>query len=202
MNEKERVRKAVESYLGAEGHGVGLHDSYGVNVGANSFSDLKPETSEFILKHFNNNDTILDVGPGSGLYNIIMKDVLGFNNIDCVEVFKPHINHYKYSERYRNVYHSDIMDFKFDYYDIIIMGDILEHLSIVNAQKLLQYIMKKSKCIIVQIPYMYKQGEVYGNVYEIHKQGDLTPKNFLERYPYMKLLCNNKRTGVYYVIND
>jgi hypothetical protein len=39
------------------------------------------------------------------------------------------------------------------------------------------------------------------NVYEIHKQPDLTPEIVLERYPMLKLLYKNSKYG-YYVKDD
>jgi len=172
-----------------------------VSLGGNSYDYFKVETAEFILKHFNKTKTILDIGPGSGIYSVIFKDVLGFENIDCVEIFEPHVEYYSYKTRYRNIYISDILNFEFDFYNIIIMGDILEHLSIEESQKLIKNIKNKCEMLIIQIPYTYKQGEHYGNKYEIHKQEDLTNENFLERYPDMKLLKKNASTGVYFYKN-
>ena len=45
------------------------------------------------------------------------------------------------------------------------------------------------------------QDEVGGNVYEKHLQPDLTQSNFIDRYPYMRLLFNNELYG-YYVNYD
>ena len=55
--------------------------------------------------------------------------------------------------------------------------------------------------MIIAVPYLLKQDEVDGNIYEIHKQDDLTKKNMLERYPMLKLLHANDIYG-YYVKDD
>jgi len=74
-------------------------------------------------------------------------------------------------------------------------------LSVDNAQELLSYINNSGKKCLVAIPYQMEQGEVGGNKYETHLQSDLTENNFIERYPYMRLLFNNELYG-YYVNYD
>jgi hypothetical protein len=44
---------------------------------------------------------------------------------------------FKLNEYYRNVFLGNIMTFDFSKYDYLIMGDIIEHLKIEDAQKLL-----------------------------------------------------------------
>lgn len=166
---------------------------------AYSYSDFKEEVVSYIKDNFNPDSTILDVGAGSGTYyNYLYRD---FKNIDAVEVFEPNIINFDLKNKYRNVYNTDIKDFKYDYYDLIIFGDILEHLDIKEAQMVLKYALERCKQVIVAVPYMYKQGVEHNNVYEIHKQDDLTKENMKERYPELKLLYGNDRYG-YYVKGD
>jgi hypothetical protein len=47
------------------------------------------------------------------------------------------------------------------------------------------------------VPYLFEQGEEYGNIYEKHQQADLTPAIFLERYPMMRLLFGDENYGYY-----
>ena len=51
--------------------------------------------------------------------------------------------------------------------------------------------------MIVAIPYELEQGIEENNIYEIHKQADLTPSNVLERYPMLKELYKNELYGYY-----
>mgnify|MGYP007013977768 CR=1 FL=1 len=102
---------------------------------------------------------------------------------------------------YRNVFNTDISDFKYSYYDLIIFGDVIEHLDVNEAKKVLEYAYDRCKEMIVAVPYEYKQGIVEDNIYEVHKQDDLTDEIFKERYPYMKLLFKNDYYG-YYVKGD
>tara|TARA_R100000664_G_scaffold18071_1_gene27071 strand:- start:5494 stop:6117 length:624 start_codon:yes stop_codon:yes gene_type:complete len=143
------------------------------------------------------NIKVLDVGPGAGGYQALLDRFLNIKNIDCVEVYTPHIEYYQYEKYYSNVFNCNILDFEFDHYDLIIMGDILEHIEVKQAQKLIKKLLKKCDCLLVAVPYNYVQGPEGGNQWEEHLQPDLTPKNFVERYPDLKLVIKNKLTGLY-----
>lgn len=134
------------------------------------------------LQHLNRNTSFLDIGPGAGVYGEILKK-LNFPNSDAVEVFAPYVDRFNLRSKYRNVYICNIMDFKFENkYDIAIMGDILEHLTVTDAQMIIQRLKENVRCIIVSVPWVYKQGESEENVHEIHVQADLTPEIFFRRY--------------------
>lgn len=178
-----------------------------INRGGNSFSELKYETLILTQQLFpNKNIKILDVGPGAGVYQALLGELLGYQNIDCVEIFKDNIEYYNLKKFYKNVYNDDIVNFNFEYYDLIIMGDILEHIKPEVAIKLVENICKKCACLLVQIPYKYEQDEEYNNKWEKHEQGDLTHEIFLERYPMMSLSDRKDTffgngTGLYFYIN-
>jgi hypothetical protein len=76
------------------------------------------------------------------------------------------------------------------------MGDVLEHMTKEDAQKLLDYIYPRCKEVMIAIPYEMEQGEGYGNIYQIHHQPDLTPENFLERYPMMALKYQHRQGNI------
>lgn len=162
---------------------------------ARSYEYFKEDIKKYLIDRFDLESTILDVGAGEGTYYNLLGDY--FKNIDAVEVFKPNIDNFRLNHKYRNVYWVNIKDFKYSKYDIIIFGDIIEHLDIKDAQKVLEYALKRCKEIIVAVPYQLKQGIEEDNVYEIHKQDDLTPEIMQERYPYLKLLYSNKEYGYY-----
>jgi hypothetical protein len=89
------------------------------------------------------------------------------------------------------------LDFDISSYDYIIMGDILEHLSALDAQNLTQKIKNNQQKCLVAVPYEYEQGEYEGNPYEIHLQPDLTPSVMSNRYPLLNLLYGNHEYGYY-----
>lgn len=166
---------------------------------ATSYEFYKDGIKEYLKGKFCENATILDVGAGCGTYYNLLHDY--YKNIDAVEIFKPNIDNYELEKKYREIYNTNIKDFKYCDYDIIIFGDIIEHLTVKDAQKVLKYAYNHCVEMIVAVPYMCEQGEFAGNKYEIHKQDDLTQENMLERYPMLKLLYANDLYG-YYVKGD
>ena len=162
---------------------------------AYSYEFYKKEVKEYLINNFDKKAKILDVGAGCGTYYNLLSDY--FNYIDAVEVFKPNIDNYNLKNKYHKVYNIDIKDFKYPEYDIIIFGDIIEHLEVKEAQEVLKYAYNHCKEMIVAIPYELEQGIEENNIYEIHKQADLTPSNVLERYPMLKELYKNELYGYY-----
>ena len=160
-----------------------------------SYELYKQEVKDWICSNFDENARILDVGAGSGTYWNLLNDK--FKHIDCVEVFVPYIEQFELGKKYENVFISDIIDFKYDNYDLIIFGDIIEHLDVSEAQRVLDYAYGRCKDFIVAVPYLYEQGECYNNEHEVHKQPDLTPELVAERYPYLQLLYGDDVYGYY-----
>lgn len=150
---------------------------------------LGADVKQYLTQNFEPTSTILDVGCGHGFYIKLLKD--HFSKFDAVEVWEPYIEEYKLREMYDNVYNVNIMDFEFEYYDIIIMGDILEHLSREDAKTILNRLKDKCRELIVVVPYYLPQDEVFGNKYEIHLQPDLDDAIMAEHFPMLELINLN-----------
>lgn len=166
---------------------------------ARSYEYFKKEIKEYIKERFNKNCTILDVGAGEGTYYNLLGDF--YKNIDAIEVYKPNIKKYELEKKYREVYNINIKDAKYPKYDVIIFGDIIEHLTSKEAYTVLKTAYNNAEELIVAVPYKCKQGIVDKNKYEIHIQDDLTPELMLKRYPMLKLLYKNDIYG-YYIKNE
>lgn len=162
---------------------------------AGSYPYFKKEVAQYLKDNFPTTAKVLDVGAGCGTYYEYLKDY--FKDIEAVEVFEPNIKNFNLEQKYKKVYNINILDFKYDYYDIIIFGDILEHLETAEAQQVLDYAFDRCKELIVAVPYLYPQGIEEDNIYEIHKQDDLTNEIMLERYPKLKLLYGDWAYGYY-----
>ena len=162
---------------------------------ATSYAIYKPEITGYLKRKFNRNAKVLDVGAGEGTYYNYLHDY--FTNIEAVEVFKPNIDNFELEKKYSKVYNIDIKDFKYDFYDIIIFGDIIEHLDVNEAKKVLKYAYNRCNEMIVAVPYLNPQGIEEDNVYEIHKQDDLTDELVKERYPYLKNIYKDQNYGYY-----
>lgn len=160
-----------------------------------SYEFGKDKISAYLKSKFRKDARVLDVGAGEGTYYNYLHDY--FNNIDAVEIFKKNIKKYDLKNKYNNVYNVDIVGFEYEPYDIIIFGDIIEHLKIEDAQTVLNYALGHCKEVVVAVPYKYVQGEIDGNKYEIHIQDDLTEEIMKTRYPYLDLLFGNEEYGYY-----
>ena len=151
---------------------------------------------------------ILDIGCGRGTYALLFKDEEDFTfvGVDVID----------YRKRFpwlENIYTSyNICDMRevekikeLGYFDLIILGDVLEHISVEDAQKVIENYKKQCKCLLVAVPYLYPQ-HFPNNHYEDHIQDDLTNDIFLERYPGFKLFKQYSRNGKpfygYYILEN
>ena len=155
----------------------------------------------FITHNFNRHTRILDVGCGSGKYGKILRK--SYDIIDGAEVFLEYIKKFELNKIYNNIYNTKIEDFDFDKnkYDLIIFGDVLEHIKESEAKKLLKKIIDLDLSVIVRVPYLYKQEKIGENIYEKHEQDNLTREVMEELYPYLQCLIGNKDFGVWYYLS-
>lgn len=160
-----------------------------------SYGYFKEDFKQHLFSNFNKNIQILDVGAGSGSYGLLLNN--NFKNIDCIEIYEPYIDQFNLRNIYRSVILGDIKELNLFIYDYIILGDVLEHLSIEDSSSLLNKIYNNDIYCMVAIPFEMKQDEVGGNIYEKHHQDDLTNEIFLTRYPMMNLLFKNEHYGYY-----
>lgn len=158
-----------------------------------SYDVGKKEVVSWIHENFPKDSTILDVGACDGKWRQLLRDYV---DIDAVDIWEPNCRNIK--PMYRNVFCKDITTLKYLKYDLIIFGDVIEHMEVADAQKALKYAMNKCKDMIVAVPYRYPQGELYGNPYERHIQDDLTPEIFAERYPDLEVLINPGHNYCFY----
>jgi len=139
---------------------------------------------------------ILDVGPGMGTYYYQLHSA-GYI-LDAVEIWGPYVDTYNLKSIYRNVWISDITVFwPKQSYDVILFGDILEHLTVDSAKYTLHRLKDYTKRFVIVVPWNYNQGTVCGNKYETHHQNDLDVDVMATRYPYAKLAWKNIRAGIY-----
>ena len=143
----------------------------------------KEDVVKWIRKKFPKEAKILDVGACDGAWRKLLKD---YENIDAVEAWEPHCKALK--GQYRKVTNKDIGAYKYGKYDLIIFGDVIEHMSVKKAQQVLAYAEKKCTDLIVAVPYLLPQDAKDGNPWEIHIQDDLTAELMAERYPQLELI--------------
>lgn len=164
-----------------------------------SYSLFKEEVKQSIVKTFQRDIKILDVGAGCGTYSHLLK--ANFPDMDGIEIFEQYIQMFDLRQKYNNLFVANILDFDISPYDLFIMGDVVEHMTFPEAKNLIEKIHRADKYMMIAVPYNYEQGAEFNNEYEIHKQPDLTKEIFLERYPCMKYLIGDDHYG-YFVNYD
>ena len=165
-----------------------------------SFDKGKQEAVNWIYGRFDPyTDTILDVGAGNGKWY----DLLGKHfTMDALEAWYETIAINSLDKKYRTVYLGRIQDATLSAsnlpaYDLIIFGDVIEHLSVEDAQKVLSYLYPVCRDMLIAVPFKYEQDEIDGNPYEKHLQPDLTHELFMQRYKGFKPLILFPDYGYY-----
>ena len=152
-----------------------------------SYDFGKAEIDNWIREHFPRGSTCLDVGACDGKWSDMLRDYL---IMDACEVWEPNIIEHNLKDKYRKVFHCSIQRMTYEWYDLIIFGDVIEHMNIQIAQLTLQIAKRKCSDMIVAVPFLYPQGELYGNPYEKHIQDDLTDDVFRARYSGFEPILN------------
>lgn len=122
-------------------------------------------------------NTVTDIGPGEGTYAKLFRPVHEGVWWTAIEIHKPYITKYKLkSTKTRTMYDEihvedarESADHLF-YRDLVIAGDVLEHLPREDAAALLERIAAAGAWnLLVSVPIVESvQGEVDGNPHEEH----------------------------------
>ena len=114
--------------------------------------------------------TLLDVGPGQGTYSDLLRGVTPGSSWSCVEIFEPYVEMFELRRKYDVVHLVDIRSFSWPTrYDVVILGDVLEHLTLADALRVWASARPHARHIVLSIPIVeYPQGVHYGNIHETH----------------------------------
>lgn len=148
---------------------------------------LKNETYSYFSQNFDKNKSVLDLGCGHGFYKKLLGDYFT-GPWHAVEIWEPYIKEYELNSLYDKVFNENLLTFDFEYYDIIIMGDVLEHLTREDGATIIKKLKDKCEELFVVVPYNLPQSTVFGNVYETHLQEDLNDDIMSEFYPDLELV--------------
>lgn len=134
--------------------------------------------------------SILDIGAGSGKNGKLIREAGYTNNLDCLEPTHSYVTDYNLNSIYNTVYPYSITQFvdtvyKFNY-DLVVCGDVLEHLFRSQVIDYIDYFLYKCKWMIIIWPNNMPQDDYGNNPYEIHKSNftinDLTEKFDVQFY--------------------
>jgi hypothetical protein len=131
--------------------------------------------------------TALDIGPGLGTYyNLFEENGIVLDTFDSVEIWEPYIDRFKLKEKYSKVFLADARSWNDFSYDLVIFGDVLEHMTKEEAVALWGRASKMAKFGVISIPTVHMpQGASGGNPYEIHVKDDWSVQEVLETFDYI-----------------
>jgi hypothetical protein len=134
----------------------------------------------------NNHDikSILDVGAGSGTYyDLLHNNGFDTSKMDALEVWLPYVGDYDLPSKYKSVFIEDARTWQNWKYDLVILGDVLEHMTKDEALAVWDKVAAEAKHAIISIPIIhYPQGHLAGNPYEEHVKDDWTVEEVLESF--------------------
>ena len=117
--------------------------------------------------------TILDLGSGAGKYGELAKKINPSIKLTAVEIEKDYIENFKLPSIYDEVWNisvTDLINPKYynSTFDLIVIGDIIEHLKKSDGIDLLNFLIYRCRWIILEFPHRYLQNSVDGYHSEAH----------------------------------
>lgn len=168
-----------------------------------------PENKEIVLqwKQAIKPSVVVDIGVGEGTYAKLARD---FENNDeiwlGIEIFYPYVTQFNLEKLYHQIIISDVryLDLGLVHTnpDLVIIGDVLEHMKKDEAKEVIERLLWWSKNVIISVPLLhFEQGEHFGNPFETHVDhwGNIEMTEFLG-----DRLKDNKEGDVlgYYLISN
>ncbi|WP_238916668.1 methyltransferase domain-containing protein [Clostridium sp. YIM B02555] len=143
--------------------------------------------------------SVLDIGVGFGRWGILCREFLDVwegrifreawkTKIDGIEIFEKSIDNY-HRDFYNNIYIGDayeIVNDNFNKYDLIIMGDVLEHFDKEQGKELLNRCIQYGSNVMLNVPLgeHWEQDALYDNEYECHRS--IWTEEDLDKLPYVR----------------
>lgn len=160
-----------------------------------------PETKPWIMKKIESHNikSILDVGAGAGNYVDYINQTRFKGIIDAVEVWQPYIDEFQLKNKYRRVYNQDIREFDRFNHDLVIFGDILEHMTEQEALDVWDRASKYCAFGVIAIPIIeYHQHAINDNPYEEHVVDDWSHERVMSTFPHIIDSWQGEITGAYW----
>lgn len=119
---------------------------------------------------------ICDVGAGCGTY----RDLCGLHGVlpnahwTALEVWEPYVQEFQLRTKYDEVVIKDVREADLSSYDLLIFGDVLEHMTREEAKKCVASAPNAWKILSIPTSH-YPQAAVYENPFEVHVEEDWEP---------------------------
>ena len=116
-------------------------------------------------------DSLLDIGAGEGKYGEMLRRVQPKTKLVAVELDAGYVEEYKLRDLYDEVWSADaadLMNHLDRVYDAVILGDCIEHMRKSVGLDLLNFLVYRSRIIVVKFPLQMVQDSYQGHKSEAH----------------------------------
>ena len=141
---------------------------------------------------------VLDIGPGVGTYAKLLRGP-AVGRIIGLEVHEPYVHTYRLREYYDEIVVGDARAVAFPEVDVVILGDVAEHMSEPEALALWdKSVAAARRAVYLSIPIVhYPQGEIEGNHHEVHVVDDWDHDRVLAAFSGITSWWKGTEVGVY-----
>ena len=117
--------------------------------------------------------TVLDVGAGAGYYGGLLRETS--LHMVAIDVWQPAVDALRECPQYHQAFKQDALEWLVGCarrdidYDVVILGDVLEHMELDEAVAVFELACKVSHHVLVSFPRVpFPQDALYGNKHERH----------------------------------
>lgn len=142
--------------------------------------------------------TVLDIGPGVGTYAKLLAGP-GLARITGIEIWEPYVRTYRLADHYDEIIVGDARDVDFPTVDVVVIGDVAEHMSEADAVRLWERAAAAARrAVYLSIPIVhYPQGCIEDNPHEHHVVDDWDHERVLAAFPGIGASWRGTEVGVY-----
>lgn len=95
---------------------------------------------------------VLDIGAGVGIWESSLRPILPRARFTAVEVFEPYVQKFFLRDLYESVIIEDARDIELPEADLVVMGDVLEHMPVHDAVDLWGRALAAAPAVVATIP--------------------------------------------------
>jgi hypothetical protein len=158
--------------------------------------NLKPELWAELERNVPWFASIVDIGAGDGSTGEKLRE-LGYTETTAIEAHEPYIEEFDLFNKYGTVLCENAWHRQVWLWDVAIATDVLEHMTVGQAQWLLYNLKAQGVITYVIVPWLTPQGAWRDIEWERHLQPDLTPQIMAQRYSSLELIADDGQKGLY-----